>query len=51
MGLDDDIAILADAPLFGFLDRDALRLLPFDPAKALDDEAANRRRFRDVFEK
>lgn len=29
MGLDDDIAILADAPLFGFLDRDALRLLTF----------------------
>lgn len=27
MGLDDDIAILAAAPLFGFLDRDALRLL------------------------
>jgi len=29
LGLDDDIAILADAPLFGFLDRDALRLLTF----------------------
>ena len=29
MGLDDDIAILADAPVFGFLDRDALRLLTF----------------------
>ena len=29
MGLDDDIAILAGAPLFGFLDRDALRLLTF----------------------
>ncbi|MHB2210975.1 cyclic nucleotide-binding domain-containing protein [Methylobacterium sp. CM6257] len=29
MGLDDDIAILAAAPLFGFLDRDALRLLTF----------------------
>ena len=29
MGLDDDIAILAAAPLFGFLPRDALRLLTF----------------------
>jgi CRP-like cAMP-binding protein len=29
LGLDDDIAILAAAPLFGFLDRDALRLLTF----------------------
>lgn len=29
MALDDDIAILAAAPLFGFLDRDALRLLTF----------------------
>lgn len=29
MGLDDDIAILAGAPLFGFLGRDALRLLSF----------------------
>lgn len=29
MGLDDDIAILAAAPLFGFFDRDALRLLTF----------------------
>lgn len=29
MGLDDDIAILAAAPLFGFLGRDALRLLSF----------------------
>ncbi|MCJ2027798.1 cyclic nucleotide-binding domain-containing protein [Methylobacterium sp. J-067] len=29
MGLDDDIAILAAAPVFGFLDRDALRLLSF----------------------
>ncbi|MDP4025470.1 Crp/Fnr family transcriptional regulator [Methylobacterium sp. NEAU 140] len=29
MGLDDDIAILAAAPLLGFLDRDALRLLTF----------------------
>jgi CRP-like cAMP-binding protein len=29
VGLDDDIAILAAAPLFGFLDRDALRLLSF----------------------
>lgn len=29
MGLDDDIAILAAAPVFGFLDRDALRLLTF----------------------
>ena len=29
MGLDDDIAILAGAPVFGFLDRDALRLLTF----------------------
>ncbi|MDP4006028.1 cyclic nucleotide-binding domain-containing protein [Methylobacterium sp. NEAU K] len=29
MGLDDDIAILEAAPLFGFLDRDALRLLTF----------------------
>ena len=29
MGLDDDIAILSAAPLFGFMDRDALRLLSF----------------------
>lgn len=29
MGLDDDIAILSAAPLFGFLSRDALRLLSF----------------------
>ncbi|NEU10752.1 Crp/Fnr family transcriptional regulator [Methylobacterium sp. BTF04] len=29
MGLDDDIAILSAAPLFGFLGRDALRLLSF----------------------
>ncbi|MCJ2084355.1 Crp/Fnr family transcriptional regulator [Methylobacterium sp. J-090] len=29
MGFDDDIAILAAAPLFGFLGRDALRLLSF----------------------
>jgi CRP-like cAMP-binding protein len=29
LGLDDDIAILAAAPLFGFLERDALRLLTF----------------------
>ena len=29
MGLDDDIAILAAAPVFGFLDRDARRLLTF----------------------
>ena len=29
MGLDDDIAILAAAPLFGSLDWDALRLLTF----------------------
>ena len=29
MALDDDIAILAAAPVFGFLDRDALRLLTF----------------------
>ncbi|MBX9933879.1 MAG: Crp/Fnr family transcriptional regulator [Methylobacterium sp.] len=29
MGLDDDIAILAAAPLFGFMSRDALRLLSF----------------------
>lgn len=29
MGLDDDIAILAAAPLFGFMGRDALRLLSF----------------------
>lgn len=29
LGLDDDIAILAAAPLFGFLGRDALRLLSF----------------------
>ena len=29
MGLDDDIAILAAAPVFGYLDRDALRLLSF----------------------
>ncbi|MCJ2052688.1 cyclic nucleotide-binding domain-containing protein [Methylobacterium sp. J-070] len=29
MGLDDDITILAAAPVFGFLDRDALRLLTF----------------------
>jgi CRP-like cAMP-binding protein len=29
LGLDDDIAILAAAPLFGSLDRDALRLLTF----------------------
>ncbi|GJD33581.1 Crp/Fnr family transcriptional regulator [Methylobacterium aerolatum] len=29
MGLDDDIAILAAAPVFGHLDRDALRLLSF----------------------
>ncbi len=29
MGLDDDIAILMAAPVFGFLDRDALRLLSF----------------------
>ncbi|GJE25475.1 Crp/Fnr family transcriptional regulator [Methylobacterium organophilum] len=29
MGLDDDIAILAAAPVFEFLDRDALRLLTF----------------------
>ena len=29
MGLDDDIAILAAAPVFGFFGRDALRLLTF----------------------
>lgn len=29
MGLDDDIAILAAAPLFSFMARDALRLLSF----------------------
>ena len=29
MGLDDDIAILAGAPLFGLMGRDALRLLTF----------------------
>jgi CRP-like cAMP-binding protein len=29
VGLDDDIAILAAAPVFGYLDRDALRLLSF----------------------
>jgi CRP-like cAMP-binding protein len=29
VGLDDDIAILAAAPVFGHLDRDALRLLSF----------------------
>ena len=29
VGLDDDIAILAAAPVCGFLDRDALRLLSF----------------------
>jgi CRP-like cAMP-binding protein len=29
VGLDDDIAILSAAPLFGFLSRDALRLLSF----------------------
>ncbi|MGU3361437.1 cyclic nucleotide-binding domain-containing protein [Methylobacterium sp. M6A4_1b] len=29
MGLDDDIAILSAAPLFGFMGRDALRLLSF----------------------
>ncbi len=29
MGLDENIAILKAAPLFGFLDRDALRLLSF----------------------
>ena len=38
MGLDDDIAILAAAPVFGHLDRDALRLLSF---------AAERRELRD----
>lgn len=38
VGLDDDIAILASAPVFGFLDRDALRLLSF---------AAERRELRD----
>jgi CRP-like cAMP-binding protein len=29
VGLDDDIAILSAAPLFGFMGRDALRLLSF----------------------
>ncbi|KTS19447.1 cyclic nucleotide-binding protein [Methylobacterium indicum] len=29
MALDDDIAILAAAPLFGLMDRDALRLISF----------------------
>jgi CRP-like cAMP-binding protein len=37
MSLDDDIAMLAGAPLLGLLDRDALRLLAF---------AADKRRLR-----
>ncbi|MCC5977192.1 MAG: cyclic nucleotide-binding domain-containing protein [Salinarimonas sp.] len=37
MSLDDDIAMLAQAPLLGLLDRDGLRLLAF---------AADRRRLR-----
>ncbi|TVR08084.1 MAG: Crp/Fnr family transcriptional regulator [Salinarimonadaceae bacterium] len=37
MSLEDDIAMLAQAPLFGLLDRDALRLLAF---------AADKRRLR-----
>jgi iron(III) transport system substrate-binding protein len=33
----------------GYPPRDQIKILPFDPAKAVAAEAANRRRFRDIF--
>ena len=34
----------------GYPARDQIKIMPFDPAKALAAEAANRKRFRDIFE-
>jgi iron(III) transport system substrate-binding protein len=39
----------AIAPPDGFPARDALKLMPFDPAAALASEAASRKRFADIF--
>ena len=39
----------AVAPPAGFPDRSAIKVLPFDPAKALAEEAANKDRFTEMF--
>jgi len=39
----------AITPPAGFPARDTIRILPFDPAKALADEAANKARFAEMF--
>ncbi len=39
----------AIAPPEGFPARDTIKILPFDPAKALTDEAANKARFTEMF--
>lgn len=41
----------AVAPPPGFPPRSAIKLMSFDPAKALAEDAANRKRFVDVFER
>jgi iron(III) transport system substrate-binding protein len=44
------VPALPSAPLpAGYPAREAIKVLPFDPAKALKDEAANRKTFQDIF--
>jgi iron(III) transport system substrate-binding protein len=44
------IPALPTAPLPpGYPSRDKIKIMPFDPAKAVTAEAANRKRFRDIF--
>lgn len=38
------------APPAGFPPRETIRLLPFDPARALAEDEANKRRFAEIFE-
>ncbi|MCX7329045.1 MAG: Fe(3+) ABC transporter substrate-binding protein, partial [Hyphomicrobiales bacterium] len=37
------------APPEGFPERTAMKLMPFDPAQALAEETASRKRFADIF--
>jgi iron(III) transport system substrate-binding protein len=44
------IPALPSAPLpLGYPPRDQIKIMPFNPAKALADETANRKHFRDIF--
>lgn len=44
------VPALPSAPLpAGYPARDAIKVMAFDPAKALAEEAANRKRFQDIF--